>query len=390
MTDTTTTRIFRRNPHANPEGSAFLLTLLERYVDNVPERTRPELQLAREIDARPDGRRTAEEAVRNWRALPMETKVAAIGAAAAAADNSLRMTEEALAARAAQAFRPRGVHDPNGFTARAATIGRTPVGARPFTMPESEAPRPGDTKASTDSITGKTEVSPDPGGAGTLLGRSPATMTLGPDRTPATRTAEKPAAAAPAGAAPIYTVSYVGLYCAEESTWDGGSNSDEPYVNFNMYDDSNHSWAKRTAVYSDVDRKEIRGPNPNPLVVFGPAYLPTERTYISALVTEHDFGNPEKIKQMWHDAATIGQCVAKFYGVDVDQAVVDSAANLLDALFNMGDDIIGWDTGILWPEGFEWYLSFPLNYYKGIWYDFFLFHTDNDSEFYTFYRIDRY
>ena len=68
-------------------------------------------------------------------------------------------------------------------------------------------------------------------------------------------------------------------------------------------------------------------------------------------MTEHDFGDPEKIKELWHDAATIGQCVAKFYGVDVDQAVVDSASNLLDALFNFGDDVIGGTPGLSGRKG---------------------------------------
>ncbi len=392
MTDTTGTadRVFRPKPNANPEGSGFLMTLLERYVDQVPERTRQELLLAREIDSRAAGRQTAEDAVRAWRAMPLEAKVAAVGQAAATADHRARMTEEALRTRAGQVFRPRGVHDPNGFTARAATIGRTPAGARPFSMPAVEPPlRPSDVKSTTDAVTGKGEVPADPGGADLVLGRQPATVALAKDRKPLARTPGK-TAVAEAGAAALYTISYVGLYCAEESSWDGGSNSDEPYVNMNMYNDADDSWAKRTVVYKDVDRKETRGPNPNPLILFGPAHLPTDRTYVSALVTEHDFGNPEKIKKLWHDAATIGQCVAKYYGVDVDQAVVDSAANLLDALFNMGDDIIGWDTQIIWPEGWEWYLSKPLNEYKGILYDFFLFHTDNDSVYYTFYRLDRY
>jgi hypothetical protein len=390
--DTNTAKVFRPSPNANPEGSAFLLTMLERYVDQVPERTRQELLLAREIDARPDGRRTAEEAVRAWRALPMETKVAAVGAAAATADNSVRMSEGDLATRAARAFRARGVRDPNGFTARPATLGRAVAGARPFTLPESTPSlRPSDPKVTTDALTSKTEMSPDPGGAGALLGTMPATVALDPGRQPLPRTPQRPAAAAAeAVTAPLYMLSYTGLYCDEESSWDGGSNSDEPYVSMNIYDDSNHSWAKRTAVYSDVDSNEARGPNPNPLILFGPAPLPAERTYLSALVTEHDHGNPDQMAQLWHDAATVGQCIAKFYGVDVDQAVVDSAANLLDAIFDLGDDVIDWDSHILWPESWDWYLSFPLNEYKGILYDFFLFHTDNDSIFYTFYRLDRY
>jgi hypothetical protein len=392
MTDisSSTAKLFRPNPHANQEGSAFLITLLERYVDKVPERTRQEMLLARAIDARADGRRKAEEAVRAWRALPLETRIAAAGPEAATMDSSARMSEDSLRARAARAFRARGVRDPNGFTARPSTLGRTPAGAPPFTMPANEPPlRPVDAKASTDALTGKTEVSPDPGGAEVMLGKAPATVPLSPDRKPAARTGDK-AAVAPAAAAALYTITYVGLYCAEESSWDGGSNSDEPYVNMNMYDDSDNSWARRTVVYSDVDKKEVRHPKPSPLLLFGPAHLPTERTYVSALVTEHDFGNPEKIKQLWHEAATIGQCVAKHYGVDVDQAVVDSAANLMNALFNMGDDIIGWDSHIIWPEGWEWYLSFPLKTFKGIAYDFHLVHTDNDSVYYTFYRLDRW
>jgi hypothetical protein len=386
-------KTFRPKPNANPAGSAFLVTLLERYVDQVPGRTRREMLLAKEMDARPGARTRAEEAVRTWRALPLETRVAAVGEAAAKADSRVSMSEETLLARAVQAFRPRGVHDPAGFTAQPATLGQSLPGAQAFTMREVEPPlRPGDVKGATNAVTGKTEMSADPGGLATVLGNPPSFQKLSPDRKPAPRGAGRTAVtgSADAATAPLYTVHYVGLYCKEESTWDGGSNSDEPYVSINIFDDSNHSWAKRTGVYSDVDRKETRGPNPNPLLLFGPAHLPTERTIFSALVTEHDFGDPEKIKQMWHDAATIGQCVAKFYGVDVDQAVVDSAANLLDALINMGDDVIDWDSQIIWPEGWEWYLSFPLKVFKGIQYDFFLFHTDNDSEYYTFYRLDRW
>jgi len=372
MSETTTTPVktHRINPNANPEGSAFLITLLQRYVDQVPGRTRRELQLAQEIDARPGGRDTAEQAVRSWRALPVETRAAAVGTEAAAADHRARVEEDALLAQARRAFRARGVRSPQGFSIRAATSGRTPVGAPPFTLPAIEADGPLSPKQTTDAATRPGETAPDPDGAGTVLGNPPPV-------------------AASAVAGTLYRIRYVGLYCKRESSWDGGSNSDEPYVSFNMTDDANHSWAKRTGVYSDVDKKESRGAKPDPLVLYGPAHTPSERTYISALVTEHDFGDPEKIKKAWHDAATLGQCVAKYYGVDVDQAVVDSAANLLNLVFNLGDDVIGWDSVVLWPESWEWFAAQPLLTYKGITYHFFLFHTDNDSEFYTFYRIDR-
>jgi hypothetical protein len=386
-------KAFRPKPNANPAGSGFLITLLERYADRVPGRTRREMLLAQEIDNRPGARTKVEEAVRAWRALPLETRVAAVGQAAATADNRIPLSEETLMERAAQAFRPRGVRDPNGFTARPATLGQAQPGSRPFVMREAEPPmRPGDTKAATDALTGRTETSADPGGAATVLGTPPPAQDLAPGREPAARGAGDTARTGSADAvtAPLYTLSYVGLYCKEESFWDGGSNSDEPYANFNVFNHDNLSWGKRTAVYSDVDRKETRGPDPNPMMLYGPAPLPAGHIYLSTLVTEHDFGDPEKIKQLWHDAATVGACVAKFYGVDVDQAVVDSAANLLDTIVNAGDDVIGWDSAIIWPEGWEWYLSFPLNVFKGIAYDFFLFHTDNDSEYYTFYRIDRW
>ena len=175
------------------------------------------------------------------------------------------------------------MHDPNGFTALGVDAGPD-TGGRPAVHDARDGARPssGGSQASKDALTSKTEMSPDPGGAQTVLGTSPATVMLSPDRKPVARAGTGAAGqSADAAAAALYTLSYVGLYCSEESSWDQGSNSDEPYVSFNMYDDSNRSWARRTVVYSDVDRKETRGPNPNPMVLFGPAHLPTERTFVS-------------------------------------------------------------------------------------------------------------
>jgi hypothetical protein len=326
--------------------------------------------LAREIDARAGGRATVEEVVRRWQALPLETKVAAVGQAAATADHRARMDEDTLVAQAQAAMRPRGVKFPEGILVRPATAGRTPPGQRVLTLPENDpADGAGTEKQRTAGTTAPGEVAPDPDGAGRLIGNPPAT------------------AGASAVSGVLYWIEFVALYCHNESTWDGGSNSDEPFCSLNMFDDSNHSWAKRTAVYSDVDDREIRSAKPSPLVLWGPAPLPTERTTISALITEHDFGNPDTITQAWHDAATVAACVAKYYGVDVDQSVQDSAANLLDLVFNLGDDIIGWDSIVMWPEYLEWVVTQPLMRFKNFDYHFALFHTDNDSEYYTLYRV---
>lgn len=370
MSDTSAAPITRSRPNTNREGAGLLMTLLQRYADQGPERTRRELSLAKEIDAYEGGRAAVEEAVRRWRALPLETQVDTVGRAAATIDARVRLDDDTLMRQAQAAFRPVLVRRPEGIALRPSTLSQTPLDAPPFTLTEGSRP-PG------KLVTVKQQEEPgeDTGVPDT-------------DRDPGKVIGNPPSVVAARGS--LYQIEFAGIWCRDETSWDQGSNSDEIYCSFNMFDDSNHSWARRSAVYGDVDSGNSFQENPRPCVLWGPAPQPTERVFISTLMMEHDFGNPNDITKLWHDAATIGACVAKYYGVEVDAAVVDSAANLLDKIFNFGDDVMGWDTAVLWPEWIVQDANAPLIHWKGLSYHFFLFHTNNDAEFFSFYRTSRF
>ena len=301
----------------------------------MPGRTRGELALGRAIDAREGGRAAAEDAVRRWRALTPQARTAAVGAQAAGANARAAMDDEALQARARGAFAARGVRDADGVTLRA--------GGPP---PPAEA-------------TGRALAVPPP---------------PPPAATATTR----------------YWIEFAGLYAERETAIDGGSANDEIFLCFNLHDAADQSSGARSGIYNSVDSGDAFGPQPGPLLLWGPEALPSAPIILSTLCVEHDTSNADAISTAWRDAAAYASCLAKYTGVDPDQAVIDSAGHLMQPIYVSGDDVIGWDSAVLSPEGLAQNAARPLITWKGITYNAVLFHSDGDARYWSFYRFRRF
>lgn len=93
-------------------------------------------------------------------------------------------------------------------------------------------------------------------------------------------------------------VHYTGLVCFGETDWDGGSNSDEPYVVLGVNAPTG-SWATRSQIYEDVDGGESR-PDLIELYRGQPGGLT-----LSVLLMENDQGDPDKYKAAMQSAVGV-------------------------------------------------------------------------------------
>jgi LGFP repeat len=152
-------------------------------------------------------------------------------------------------------------------------------------------------------------------------------------------------------------VHYTGLICFEETDWDQGSDSDEPYVILGIVSHFGQI-SSRSQVYPDVDDGESQ---------LDVIELYRGKPYglaISAMLMEHDEGDPDKYK------AAMGVAVEKaFQGVaEVIELIPVVGAGLADAagpalqevapdvteelnrLLDLGDDKLGAVTTSLTPK----------------------------------------
>lgn len=154
-------------------------------------------------------------------------------------------------------------------------------------------------------------------------------------------------------------VHYTGLVCFGETNWDQGSDSDEPYVILGEVHPKSfgvpgvgvmgESSTARTAIYDDVDGGESR---PDLIELYrGKPY----GLNISALLMEHDDGDPEKYKAAMQSAVgaaasgitaalafipVVGPTIAAIAGPLLTAATPTVASELND-LLDTDDDRIG-------------------------------------------------
>lgn len=152
-------------------------------------------------------------------------------------------------------------------------------------------------------------------------------------------------------------VHYTGLVCFGETSWDQGSNSDEPYALFGVVSPTGGR-AVSTRIYEDVDAKESR-PDLVELYRGKPGGL-----VISITIMEHDEGDPNKYLSQVKggvEAASKGiATVVSFIpvvGPILGQAIgsglaaaKDAIAGALNSIFDFGDDVIGRATTTLSPK----------------------------------------
>ncbi len=143
-------------------------------------------------------------------------------------------------------------------------------------------------------------------------------------------------------------VHYTGLVCFNETSWDQGSNSDEPYAVLGVISPAGTS-VTRTRVYNDVDSGESR---PDLLQIYrGKPHGLT----ITTLLMEHDEADPDRYKSAMQSAVALG-----FKGVTkliefipvagpiisavadpILAAVAPGVSKELHKALNLGDDRIG-------------------------------------------------
>ena len=146
---------------------------------------------------------------------------------------------------------------------------------------------------------------------------------------------------------PIYTVRYQGLYCMQEMTWDGGSNSDEPYVitsavhinetGDNVIKTERHPVTGQNRWYDDVDDFEER-PGPVAACWQGNA----DPVSITAVVFERDKGDPDYYRDEVQIAVEIAfEIVKLIYPVAARfEKAIGFVVDAVNWILGTGDDVI--------------------------------------------------
>jgi hypothetical protein len=139
------------------------------------------------------------------------------------------------------------------------------------------------------------------------------------------------------------TLKYTGLYCNEETDWDGLSNSDEPYVLTSVVeiasDGENKVHTERhpfsQASYQDVDTGNWRS---GPIAACWHG-SPTDISLISVLM-EQDKGDPDYYKHELHLIVKAAAAYAASQGVPVPDFIQDLVVDSINWVLDPADDLI--------------------------------------------------
>ena len=232
----------RKLETVDPEIASLALTLLARFATDAPDKTPLDLELARGLAGMPAGQAVAAKMVQNFGSIPVQKRREVFGDRAEVAYD-----RGAIDARLSGPPRSSNFHTLRVIAGRA-TI---PTGLRTAATDANTAPVPPEIFVTT--------VDPDQ----------------------------------------QFRLTYKGLYCKEETNWDGATNSDEIYLITTVIgvDDNGQNVVRTerhpltTTCYSDVDTGESR---------VGPvaAVWQGKNEPISLMVHcfEHDYGDPNKYK----------------------------------------------------------------------------------------------
>jgi hypothetical protein len=139
------------------------------------------------------------------------------------------------------------------------------------------------------------------------------------------------------------TIKYTGLYCHEETDWDRGSNSDEPYLMttfVHVSQDGKNITRTGThpvgqTCYEGVDTGNCReGP-----VAACWSGTPQEVS-VAAVLMEHDEGDPEAYRDEFELIVKAAVAYAKSQGIPVPEWAEELIVEGLVWLFGTGDDVI--------------------------------------------------
>lgn len=168
---------------------------------------------------------------------------------------------------------------------------------------------------------------------------------------------------------PVYTVRYQGIFCQEETSWDGLSDSDEIYVISSAVhissDGQNSVRTERHPVgqssYDDVDSGETR---------LGPVAAVwngnTEVVSVTAVVFEHDFGDPDKYKEDIDALVKLGLAalVAVWPPLVALEALSGTISDAINWVLDTGDDVVETQTVVLPKSRLEEFAGTPPSFYN--------------------------
>jgi hypothetical protein len=198
-----------------------------------------------------------------------------------------------------------------------------------------------------------------------------------------------------------YGLEFSGIYCRKETSWDQGSDSDEPYAIFSSLTPYGTPWTVRSNVYDNVDdgidSGDNWGPLPYPLYVYGNGGPDVAQEY-GCLVQfmEHDQGDPNAYKdQVDLVVKAAAAAVTAASGVPIPDAVANAVAALVNDLLGTGDDQLGLNQCELDAGAWEFYANQPLTEWQpapgyGISRYHFWVNCDNgDSNYYAFFTVKK-
>jgi hypothetical protein len=339
-----------------PAGSALFIHLLDRYVNDAPNKTALDQAIASALNSNAQSKELLKPYIERWKAIPVERRRATYGADfgdlradVAIAPEVMERELRAILARPLAKIAPgiRGTPLPDG-------VGET----------ADEPPR---------------LAAVDLNGHGAVI--------------PAANGIIAPMAATLSAEQPTYRIDFAGIYCRKETSWDQGTNSDEPYVLFTTTQRFREPWATRSDVYDNVDdgidSGNDWGPLPPLLSLFGQSGPEVvDETAVTAMVMEHDQGDPNAYKEKVRLGVKAAQAIAAAYGIPIPDAVANFATEIINDLLNTGDDPIGVSSFVLDAGAFAFYAQQPLIHFKvQLDYHFWTYHTDGDAKYYVMYRV---
>jgi hypothetical protein len=185
-----------------------------------------------------------------------------------------------------------------------------------------------------------------------------------------------------------YRVEYAGLHCREESDWDRGTNSDEPYVIFTMTDGA-RTWSQRTPIYGDIDSGNTRGPGAVPLQLFPESGSSSRSRSIGFVVTvmEHDEGDPDYYRAEIKTVVEAARVVASILGLPIPEMVRDVVVDVVNAIVGSGDDEIDTETASLGPRSMEQFGAADPTAAHGLSYHFKTDHRGDGARYEVMFRV---
>jgi len=345
-------QIRRRSP-----ASAIFVHLLDRYVNDAPNKTRLDQVIATALDVTPGARDLLKPSIDRWRAIPLEQRREIYGDEFSDLTAIARMPSDTIEAELRKSMEKPLLNIAPGIRGK---------------------PLP--------NFAGRTEAPPAFGWEPMPVNAAQIPQVAGLDIPALTSELSNVVSTmSPA----LYKIDFAGIYCIKETSWDQSSDSDEPYVLFTMTDGFNEPWSQSSMVYDDMDSDDDWGPLPALLSLYGqdgPAQ-PKEIS-ITAVVMEHDFGDPDALKEKVRLGVKAAQSLAQIYGIPVPDAVVNFATEIINDLLGTGDDFLGISSFVVEPGGFVYYAQQPLAHFKvQIDYHLVSYHTDGDAEYQVFYRV---